>query len=83
LLSEYSAKNAKRDHMADALWGQANKLMDSIAKAPPKPNEEFRRKLKQLGSAVTKLLDQILGPVRPQQIERPLLRRLPGALRDL
>ena len=58
-LAEYSAKNAKMDHMADALWGQANKLMNSMEKAPPKPNEEFRKRLKQLGSTVTKLLDQI------------------------
>jgi hypothetical protein len=59
LLAEYSAKNAKRDKMADALWGQAKKLMDSIKKAPPKPSEQFRKTLEKLGSAVTKLLDQI------------------------
>ena len=33
--------------------------MASIEKAPPKPNEQFRKTLEKLGSAVTKLLDQI------------------------
>ena len=59
LLAEYSAKNGKRDKMADALWGQAKKLMASIERAPPKPNEEFRKTLDKLGAAATKLLDQI------------------------
>ncbi|HME78256.1 MAG TPA: hypothetical protein VKI00_22190 [Mycobacterium sp.] len=59
LLSEYNAKNAKKDQVADALWGQTKKLMASIDQAPAKANEKLSKTLKQLGPAVTKLLDQI------------------------
>ncbi len=59
LLSEYSAKNAKKDHMADALWKEAKQLMANIEEVPAKTSEEMTKAVKQLGPAVTKLLDQI------------------------
>jgi hypothetical protein len=59
LLGEYNAKNAKRDHMADALWKQADKLFDSTDKAPPNPSEEFVKTLQELRANITELLDEI------------------------
>ncbi len=69
--------------MADALWKEAQKLMDSIKKAPPKPSEEFAKTLKQLGSAVTKLLDQISSLGAASKSSDLFYDVLPGALRYL
>lgn len=55
LLSEYNAKNARKDKIADALWKKAKELMANIDKAPT----EQKKTLAALGKEVTKLLDQI------------------------
>lgn len=64
LLKEHNAKNGRKDELAEKLYATAKELMASIEKAPKLPDAK-QKKLGELATKVTALLDQIseLGKV--------------------
>ncbi len=59
LLTEYDAKNARKDKMADQLYGKAKDLMKAIKKAGDKVGPETQKKLDVLGKKVDGLLEEV------------------------
>ncbi len=59
LLTEYDAKNARKDKMAENLYDKAKEMMKTIDKANDKAGPEMQKKLKALGAKVDGLLDEV------------------------
>jgi hypothetical protein len=59
LLTEYNAKNARKDRMADKMWAQAKKLMTKVEAASGQGTEAQQALLKKLAASVDTLLDKI------------------------
>ena len=59
LLTEYHAKNARKDKMAEDMWSEAKKLMEKIEVASKQGSDKQRVVLQKLGAAVDSLLSQI------------------------
>ena len=59
LLTEYDAKNARRDKLAEGLYAKAKELMKKIDETSKKAGPEMRKKLDGLGKKVTDLLDKV------------------------
>lgn len=59
LLTEYDAKNARKDKLADQLYDKAKNLMKTIKDASAEVGPEMQKKLKVLGAKTDDLLDRV------------------------
>lgn len=59
LLTEYNAKNAMKDQVAEKAWSKAKELMSTVSKAEKSAGASMKPALEKLGNEVGNLLDQI------------------------